>query len=116
MLAPWVPVEMADGSSRPAGALRPGDKLRGAICLGLERLSTSCYEVVLTDSRGFEMAAPHRVQLSGGKTRVEQLFAGDVLLGPMKGTVQTVRFLGIKAVIKIIADEPFLTSGIYGWS
>jgi hypothetical protein len=121
--APDVPLLMADGTERPAGAIRVGDRVvawdEAAGCECVEEVTSASMSanhrwlLVLSNGRTGRFAANHRFMLGDGRWQeLQHLATGDVLMNGL--AVESARAAGYGPVVKITVNRvhTYITLGV----
>jgi hypothetical protein len=119
-----TPVLLADGRTKPAGELRPGDLVWTRPEAGgawgpypvtrVEPAEAECLRVVFLDGRELVCSIGHRLSAGGAWRAVETLLPGDVVDGLPRGEVLGVRPAGVCRVVQVSIEiaRTYVTAGL----
>lgn len=122
--APWVPILLADGSTKPAGEISVGDVVRTQHEESLEWgdfpvVDVSAHEaerwaVTFEDGREVVASYNHRMRTDKDWVEVARLVAGAKVLGERPGVVAKAQRLGTGTVILITVEgaHTYQTEGL----
>jgi hypothetical protein len=119
--APWVPLDMADGTRREAGDVQVGDLVRtrpedgaeyGAYPVAAVSKESNDLWAVSVGQEGklgmltLQFAYNHRFDVVGkGWVELQHLVPGDVIVGKLPSTVVSTEHLGMAEVVRITIQD-----------